>query len=97
MNYDNLDEEIKNEILSCKLNTHKTKERCEKKYKGNCKVLNPIAFQKECSSDSILVNNYYCFPKCPENFEEFENKCKKPEAFTLTVYGSKINCENETK
>lgn len=75
MNYDNLDDDLKNEILSCKLNTLKTKERCEKKYSGECIKINPIAFQKKCQSDFVLVNNYYCFPKCPENFNEMENKC----------------------
>jgi hypothetical protein len=44
MNYDNLDDDLKNEISSCKLNTLKIKERCEKKYNGECIEINPIAF-----------------------------------------------------
>lgn len=44
-----------------------------------------------------MVDNYYCYPHCPKGYEDLENRCRKPEAYKLDVFGNKKECEKNHK
>ncbi len=79
LNYDFLHKSIKQEIQICKLNLDQTFKRCIEIYgKTDCHKKNNVSFGPTCPKDYVLYNDYVCYKKCNENYEEHYNKCKKP-------------------
>lgn len=95
INYDFLNQKLKDEIRACNLNIEQTFLRCNNIYgKDNCHKSNDYTYAPGCPPGYILYNNYICYKKCPRNFIEFNNKCKKPENYILKMYSTKDECES---
>lgn len=92
ISYDNLDEELKQEIQACQLDTSKTLERCG----TGCIKVNEVTYVLPCSHTEILVDNQYCMQKCPKEFIEKNYGCEKNKAFTLEVFSDQATCEKMT-
>lgn len=93
INYDNLDKNLKNEINECNLNTENVFDRCEIDNEGNCFKINPLSYGVYCEKNEIQNQNYLCYKKCAEGFEDLGSRCKKPVGKLLKIFSNLKLCQ----
>ena len=75
-----LKKSYRDQIINCRLDRAlvNVKKRCIKKYgEKHCKQINEVAYGKDCPWGYVNFKTYFCYPKCPPEFEEYENYCLK--------------------
>lgn len=98
LDFNFLEDSLKSEIRKCELNTESTYLRCIQIYgDDNCFKVNDYAYSPTCPTGFELYNNFICYKPCPEDFEEYKNKCKKPDNYMLKMYSNKAACIKNRK
>jgi hypothetical protein len=98
--YDSLNKDLQKNIIQCHLDTTNTLKRCEERYgRGRCTQLNPVAYIQKCPEEHFNqpYKSFYCYKKCPPNFEERDNRCIKPEIKKYRPFATREDCEKASE